>query len=68
MALELPRRVRMVEVGPRDGLQNESATVPTEVKVALIDRLTEAGLPAIEATSFVSSGGRACATPCSRPT
>src|SRR6202162_311962 len=44
----------MVEVGPRDGLQNERAFVPTEVKVALIDRLTDAGLPAIEATSFVS--------------
>jgi hydroxymethylglutaryl-CoA lyase len=44
----------MVEVGPRDGLQNEQAMVPTEVKVGLIDRLTEAGLPAIEATSFVS--------------
>jgi hydroxymethylglutaryl-CoA lyase len=44
----------MVEVGPRDGLQNESAIVPTEVKVGLIDRLTDAGLPAIEATSFVS--------------
>jgi hydroxymethylglutaryl-CoA lyase len=41
-------------VGPRDGLQNESAAVPTEVKVSLIDRLTAAGLPAIEATSFVS--------------
>jgi isopropylmalate/homocitrate/citramalate synthase len=52
--MKLPRRVRMVEVGPRDGLQNEPAIVPTEVKVALIDRLTEAGLPAIEATSFVS--------------
>ena len=44
----------MVEVGPRDGLQNESAIVPTEVKVELIDRLTDAGLQAIEATSFVS--------------
>jgi len=44
----------MVEVGPRDGLQNEQAIVPTEVKVGLIDRLTDAGLPAIEATSFVS--------------
>jgi hydroxymethylglutaryl-CoA lyase len=44
----------MVEVGPRDGLQNEKAVVPTEVKVGLIDRLTDAGLPAIEATSFVS--------------
>jgi hydroxymethylglutaryl-CoA lyase len=45
----------MVEVGPRDGLQNEQAMVPTEVKVGLIDRLTDAGLPAIEATSFVSA-------------
>jgi hydroxymethylglutaryl-CoA lyase len=44
----------MVEVGPRDGLQNEAASVPTDVKVGLIDRLTDAGLPAIEATSFVS--------------
>jgi len=44
----------MVEVGPRDGLQNEQAMVPTEVKVGLIDRLSDAGLPAIEATSFVS--------------
>jgi len=44
----------MVEVGPRDGLQNEKAIVPAEIKVALIDRLTDAGLPAIEATSFVS--------------
>ena len=50
----LPQRVRLVEVGPRDGLQNEKAIVPTEVKVELIDRLTRAGLPAIEATSFVS--------------
>jgi hydroxymethylglutaryl-CoA lyase len=50
----LPRRVRLVEVGPRDGLQNEKATVPTGVKIALIDRLTEAGFPAIEATAFVS--------------
>jgi hydroxymethylglutaryl-CoA lyase len=52
--MKLPQRVRMVEVGPRDGLQNETAIVPTEVKVGLIDRLTDAGLPAIEATSFVS--------------
>jgi hydroxymethylglutaryl-CoA lyase len=50
----LPRRVRLVEVGPRDGLQNEKATVPTAVKVAFIDRLAAAGLAAIEATSFVS--------------
>lgn len=50
----LPRAVRLVEVGPRDGLQNEQAIVPTDVKVTLIDMLTDAGLPAIEATSFVS--------------
>ncbi len=52
--MKLPQRVCMVEVGPRDGLQNEKAIVPAEIKVALIDRLTDAGLPAIEATSFVS--------------
>ena len=46
--------VRIVEVGPRDGLQNEAQPVPTEVKVALIDRLTDAGFPSIEATAFVS--------------
>ncbi len=50
----LPSAVRLVEVGPRDGLQNEQAMVPTDVKVTLIDMLTDAGLPAIEATSFVS--------------
>ena len=53
-AAKLPRRVRLVEVGPRDGLQNEQAIVPTGVKVALIDMLTGAGFPAVEATSFVS--------------
>jgi hydroxymethylglutaryl-CoA lyase len=53
-SIDLPPRVRLVEVGPRDGLQNERAMVPTDVKVALIDMLTEAGMPAIEATSFVS--------------
>jgi len=53
-AASLPRRVRLVEVGPRDGLQNEKGDVPTAVKVALIDALTDAGLPAIEATAFVS--------------
>jgi hydroxymethylglutaryl-CoA lyase len=52
--VDIPSHVRMVEVGPRDGLQNEQAMVPTEVKVGLIDRLGEAGLSAIEATSFVS--------------
>ena len=46
--------VRIVEVGPRDGLQNEPREVPTAVKVELIERLADAGLPAIEATAFVS--------------
>ena len=52
--MALPTKVRLVEVGPRDGLQNEQAMVPTDVKVALIDLLTDAGFAAIEATSFVS--------------
>jgi hydroxymethylglutaryl-CoA lyase len=47
-------RVRIVEVGPRDGLQNEKQNVPTETKLALIERLVAAGLRDIEATSFVS--------------
>jgi len=51
---KLPASVRIVDVGPRDGLQNEKAIVPTEVKVALIEKLADAGVPAIEATSFVS--------------
>jgi hydroxymethylglutaryl-CoA lyase len=46
--------VRIVEVGPRDGLQNEPGSVPTEIKVELIERLADAGLPAVEATAFVS--------------
>ncbi|WP_189934868.1 hydroxymethylglutaryl-CoA lyase [Streptomyces sulfonofaciens] len=49
----LPARVRIHEVGARDGLQNESATVPTEVKAEFIRRLAAAGLTTIEATSFV---------------
>jgi hydroxymethylglutaryl-CoA lyase len=53
-AMTLPRKVRLVEVGPRDGLQNEKVTVATAVKIALIDRLTDAGFSAIEATAFVS--------------
>lgn len=48
------RQVRIVEVGPRDGLQNEPVTLPTAAKVELIRRLAAAGLPEIEATSFVS--------------
>ena len=50
----LPRKVRIVEVGPRDGLQNEKGEVPTAVKLELIERLADAGLPAVEATAFVS--------------
>ena len=46
--------VKIVEVGPRDGLQNERGEVPTAVKVELIERLADAGLPAVEATAFVS--------------
>ncbi|EME68820.1 isopropylmalate/homocitrate/citramalate synthase [Paramagnetospirillum caucaseum] len=49
-----PSRIKIVEVGPRDGLQNEPRPVPVAVKVALIDRLTETGLAAIESGSFVS--------------
>ena len=50
----LPATVRIVEVGPRDGLQNEKAQVPTEQKIRFIELLAEAGLPVVEATSFVS--------------
>src|SRR5579859_7156750 len=50
----LPRSVRVVEVGPRDGLQNEKALVPTEQKIRFIQMLAGAGLPVVEATSFVS--------------
>ena len=49
-----PTHVRVVEVGPRDGLQNEPSAVPTEAKVALIEALADAGLTTIEAGSFVS--------------
>lgn len=50
----MPRRVTIVEVGPRDGLQNEHRTIPTAAKIAFIDALSDAGLPVIEATSFVN--------------
>jgi hydroxymethylglutaryl-CoA lyase len=51
---QLPGRVKVVEVGPRDGLQNEQQQVPTETKIELVLRLADAGLPVVEATSFVS--------------
>jgi hydroxymethylglutaryl-CoA lyase len=50
----LPDRVTIVEVGPRDGLQNEGAMVPTAVKVEFIEKLADAGLPVVEAASFVN--------------
>ena len=49
----LPERVTIYEVGPRDGLQNESAVVPVQTKAAFVKRLVDAGLPVVEATSFV---------------
>lgn len=49
-----PKQVRIVEVGPRDGLQNEKLFVPTQVKLQLIDKLYSAGLRSIEAGAFVS--------------
>lgn len=52
--MAVPSRVKMVEVGPRDGLQNEARPVPAQVKIRLIDLLAEAGLTAIEAGAFVS--------------
>ena len=52
--MSLPSKVRIIEVGPRDGLQNESHKVSTATKIELIDRLGEAGLKTIEATAFVS--------------
>jgi hydroxymethylglutaryl-CoA lyase len=54
MAMRLPKRVRMVEVGPRDGLQNEAQILPAATKIALIEQLAAAGLRVIEAGSFVS--------------
>jgi len=52
--MTLPKKVKLFEVGPRDGLQNEPTPVATEVKIELIHRLQDAGLKAIEATAFVS--------------
>ena len=52
--MSFPTQVKLVDVGPRDGLQNEKQTVPAEVKIALVHRLQDAGLKEIEVTSFVS--------------
>jgi hydroxymethylglutaryl-CoA lyase len=54
MSMNLPRRVKLIDVGPRDGLQNEKQPVPAAVKVELVHRLQAAGLKEIEVTSFVS--------------
>jgi hydroxymethylglutaryl-CoA lyase len=51
---KFPKHVRIVDVGARDGLQNEKTIVPTDVKVKLINMLSETGLKSIEATAFVS--------------
>ena len=52
--MSIPQRVKLIDVGPRDGLQNEKSPVPAEVKIGLVHRLQEAGLQEIEVTSFVS--------------
>ena len=52
--MNLPSKVKLVDVGPRDGLQNEKGQVPSEVKIELVHRLQDAGLKEIEVTSFVS--------------
>jgi hydroxymethylglutaryl-CoA lyase len=52
--MSLPDRVKIVEVSPRDGLQNEKTLIPTPVKIELVDRLSAAGFQNIESTSFVS--------------
>jgi hydroxymethylglutaryl-CoA lyase len=52
--MKLPSRVKLVDVGPRDGLQNEPQPVPAQIKIGLVQRLQDAGLKDIEVTSFVS--------------
>jgi len=54
MTSSIPSKVKLVDVGPRDGLQNEKSPVPAEVKIGLVHRLQEAGLKEIEVTSYVS--------------
>ena len=52
--MNLPSKVKLVDVGPRDGLQNEKSPVPASVKIELVQRLQDAGLTEIEVTSYVS--------------
>jgi hydroxymethylglutaryl-CoA lyase len=54
MSMHYPKKVKIVDVGPRDGLQNEKQPVPAEVKIGLVHRLQDAGLKEIEVSSFVS--------------
>jgi len=56
--LEVPQSVQMIEVGMRDGLQNEAVTLPTGMKLEIIQRLVQAGITEIQATSFVHEGTR----------
>lgn len=53
-ASRLPMRVKIVEVGPRDGLQNEKGSISTATKIQLIEKLADAGLSSVEAGAFVS--------------
>lgn len=50
----IPKRIKIVEVGPRDGLQNEKNPLTSDIKIELINRLGQTGLPVIEAGAFVS--------------
>jgi len=52
--MTIPASVKIVEVGPRDGLQNEAQSVPPDVKIRLIEKLVDAGLPVVESGAFVS--------------
>ncbi|RYH66160.1 MAG: hydroxymethylglutaryl-CoA lyase, partial [Alcaligenaceae bacterium] len=53
--MKLPSKVQLIDVGPRDGLQNEKQPVAADIKIGLVHRLQDAGLTEIEVTSFVST-------------
>ena len=61
----IAKKIQIFEVGPRDGLQNEKIWVATETKIALIEKLADAGLTKIEAASFVSPKSRTVTSPLS---
>ena len=52
--MKRPTHVRIVDVGPRDGLQNQSEIVPLDAKIKLVEMLADAGVPSVEAGAFVS--------------